>query len=119
MALIELKKLPDLELAEGIYAHAVNTGTMTVLHVTIKKDAVLPEHSHLHEQIVNVVEGELELTVAGEKFHLVPGRVMVLPPHIVHSGKGLTECRVIDVFHPVREDLGQGKFESNRDMGLD
>lgn len=119
MRMVELDELEDIELAEGIRARLVNAASMTVMHAKIEKGAVLPEHSHLHEQVVNVIEGELELTVAGKKFILVPGKVMVLPPHIVHSGRGITECRVIDVFHPIREDLGQPRYESNRDMGLD
>jgi unsaturated pyranuronate lyase len=105
MGFIKLDELPELELAAGITAKVVTADTFTVAHVSIEKDAIVPEHTHHHEQVVNVIEGELELTVEGEKHLLTPGKVFVLPPNIVHSGRGVSEVRVVDVFHPVREDF--------------
>ncbi len=105
MALVLFDDLPELRLAEGITARAVHAGTVTVMHVKFEEGALVPEHSHHHEQVVNVIEGELELTVDGEKHSLTLGKAMILPPNIPHSGLALTACRVVDVFHPVREDL--------------
>ena len=102
---IDLKGLREFELAKGIIARAVTMDTMTVAYVKLAAGAVLPEHSHYQEQVVNVIEGELELTVAGQPFTLVPGKVMVLEPNVVHSGKAKRDCYVIDVFHPIREDF--------------
>jgi quercetin dioxygenase-like cupin family protein len=51
-----------------------------------------------------MIEGEFEFTVAGEKHIMKPGKVFVLPTNIPHGGRALTPCRIIDVFHPVRED---------------
>lgn len=102
--LINLDDLKELKLFEGIVAKIVNCESMTVAHVSIKAGAVLPEHSHPNEQVVNVTEGELELTVEGEPHLLKPGVVEVLPPNVPHSGRAITDCSVIDVFHPVRED---------------
>jgi quercetin dioxygenase-like cupin family protein len=51
-----------------------------------------------------VSEGEFELTVDGETEVLRPGVVAVIPSDAEHSGRALTDCRVIDIFHPVRED---------------
>jgi quercetin dioxygenase-like cupin family protein len=35
---------------------------------------------------------------------LGPGSVGIIPPNAVHSGRALTDCRILDVFSPVRED---------------
>jgi quercetin dioxygenase-like cupin family protein len=110
MGLIELAELPDLEIAEGIHMHAVTARTVTVAHVKLTKGAFLPEHSHHHEQVVNVIEGELELTVEGKPYNLKSGKVMILPPNIPHSGRAVTDCRVVDVFHPVRDDFAGSSF---------
>jgi quercetin dioxygenase-like cupin family protein len=70
----------------------------------IDKGAELPEHSHMHEQVVHVYEGELQVTVAGETAVLRGGMVGVIPANAVHSGRALTNCRVMDAFYPRRED---------------
>ena len=112
MLLVDLNSARELELAPGIRARLVNTGNVSVAHVHLDKDAVLAEHSHHHEQIVNVMEGELELTVEGKPIVLKKGLAMILPPNTPHSGLALTDVFVVDVFHPVREDfvkMSQGK----------
>jgi quercetin dioxygenase-like cupin family protein len=73
---------------------------------------VLPEHSHIHEQVVHVYEGELQVTVAGETTVLKGGMVAVIPPNALHSGKALTNCRVMDAFYPLREDYMKGAAPS-------
>ena len=110
MGFVNVNDLPELEIAKGIKARAVTAECVTVLHVTIDEGALLPEHSHYHEQVVNVVEGELELTVKGETHRLTPGKVMVLEPNVAHSGRCISKCRVVDVFHPVRQDFAGSSF---------
>jgi len=111
MNLVDFASIPELILAEGVMARVVNTATMSVTHVRIVKGAVVPEHSHYHEQIVNVVDGQLELTVNGKKTVLERGKALVLPPNVPHSARALTEVYVIDVFHPAREDFRGKGFE--------
>ena len=42
--------------------------------------------------------------VENDKFVWKPGTVVVIPPDVPHAGKAITDCWIIDVFHPVRED---------------
>jgi len=110
MGFVELKKLPELEIANGIKAYAITADSVTVLHVSIEEGALLPEHSHFNEQVVNVIEGELELTVEGNNYNLMPGNVMILEPNVIHSGRAVKASKVIDVFHPVRKDFAGSNF---------
>jgi quercetin dioxygenase-like cupin family protein len=105
MPLINLENVKELTLAPGIRARVVNTADISVTHVVLDEGALLPMHTHPNEQIVNVIDGELELVVAGEIHTLTLGRVMVLPPMVPHSGRATTKCYVVDVFHPVRDDF--------------
>lgn len=105
MGYFELNNLPEVQLAPGIMARVVPGAGLTVTHVTLEAGAILPVHSHVNEQVVNVVEGHLELTVDGKLFNLVPGTSLVLPPNVPHGGRAVVKCRVIDVFHPIRADL--------------
>lgn len=78
--------------------------TMTSVNWTIAAGATLPEHAHPHEQISHVLAGEFEFTIGNETQRLGPSMVAVVPPNVTHSGRAVTECRIIDVFHPVRDD---------------
>ena len=77
---------------------------MTFAYWRIEANRSLPEHRHVHEQVVNMLAGEFELTVNGTPHVLTPGDVLLIPPDAPHSGRSITECRILDVFHPVRED---------------
>ncbi len=110
MGFVELKDTTQLEIAKGIRDCAVTADPVTVLHVKIEEGALLPEHSHHNEQVVNVIEGELELTVEGKNYNLMSGNVMVLEPNVVHSGRAVKACKVIDIFHPVRKDFAGSSF---------
>ena len=77
---------------------------MTVAYYSAPAGAQFPEHSHPHEQISNIVEGEFVLTIDGETKTMTPGVVAVIPSNAVHSGHAVTECKIIDIFQPVRED---------------
>lgn len=99
-----LTELPGKELATGLtgyYAHGKN---MTLGLVEIKAGSNLPEHHHVHEQITYILEGELEMTIGGEQCLLTAGMYHVIPSNVPHSAKAKTDCKVIDVFNPVRED---------------
>jgi len=112
MSTIDLQSLKELTLAPGIRARVVNTGNMSVAHVVLDEGALLPLHTHPNEQIVNVIDGELELVVAGEKHTLTRGRVMVLPSMVPHSGRAIRKCYVVDIFHPVRDDFVRAMTEA-------
>ena len=73
MPFIELKSLRSKEVVPGYTARTIHTGTMTLVYWTVKKDAAIPQHEHLHEQVAHVLQGQFELTVDGETRVLSPG----------------------------------------------
>jgi quercetin dioxygenase-like cupin family protein len=77
---------------------------MTLTRWSVEAGAAFPEHSHPHEQFSIVLEGEFSLTVDGVTEVLRPGRFALIPPGAVHSGHAVTDCEILDVFSPVRED---------------
>jgi quercetin dioxygenase-like cupin family protein len=96
------------EIMPGFLGKFVHTGTMTFAYWNVAKGAVLPEHKHPHEQVVNVLEGELEITAGGITHLLKAGDILPIAGDTLHSGRALTEVRVLDVFNPVREDYRKG-----------
>lgn len=100
-----LNDVPGRELFPGFRARLVHSETMTLVTWEIDAGAIAPEHSHPHEQIMSLLEGQFELTVGGETESLAAGALVVIPSGVPHSGRAVTACRAIDAFHPVREDL--------------
>jgi quercetin dioxygenase-like cupin family protein len=104
MTIWNLAEIEKQTLIPGAEVRFVHGEHMTLAYWTFDADAPFPEHAHPHEQVVNVIEGVFELTVEGETARLQAGSVVVIPPNASHSGKAITASRIIDVFHPVRED---------------
>jgi quercetin dioxygenase-like cupin family protein len=67
--------------------------------------AVVEPHSHPHEQMGMLLEGELTFTIGGQTRTLVPGEMWRIPGGVVHSAvAGEQPVKALDIFHPVRED---------------
>ena len=96
--------LEGRELIPGHVGRFVHSDKTTHVYWDIEEGAELPEHSHPHEQIANVLDGTYELTVDGERHVLNAGDVLVIPGGATHSGRSHTPCRILDVFSPVREE---------------
>ncbi|HEY69909.1 MAG TPA: cupin domain-containing protein [Anaerolineae bacterium] len=104
MTFLNLDEIEARELLPGLTMRCVHSEGMTLVYWEIEAGAEMPLHDHPHEQVANVLEGELQLTVQGETRILKPGQVAVIGSNVPHAGKAITDCRVLDVFHPVRED---------------
>ena len=104
MPFLNSENLDQREPMQGFVGRFAHGSKMTVVHWVVKADSLLPTHSHPNEQITNVIKGEFELTIDRETKRLGPGSIAIIPSDAVHSGKAITECRIIEVFAPVRED---------------
>src|SRR5215213_1825856 len=98
MPFVEINQLSSKEVVKGYTGRAIHTGTISLMYWNVEEGAAIPVHSHVHEQIAHVLKGRFELTVGGETRILEPGTVAVIPPHIIHGGKAITACQLLDVF---------------------
>ncbi len=92
-------------LAPGVTARIVSGENLMFSLVTLEPGAVVPTHSHPHEQLGMMVSGTMEFTIAGEtrlltgnEMYLVPGGV----PHAAKAGPG--GAVALDAFSPPREE---------------
>lgn len=104
MLLKNLDNINPTELATGFNVRFIHAKRASLAYWDITKGAVLSEHAHPHEQIANMLEGRFEMVVDGKTQILEQGDILVIPPDVPHSGQALTDCRILDVFCPVRED---------------
>lgn len=102
--LADLQRIKPREVFPGFFGRFIHSENMTFAYWEVRKDSLVPVHSHIHEQVVNMLEGKIELIVSDNHHELTPGSVLIIPSQAVHSGKALTDCRILDVFCPVRED---------------
>jgi len=87
----------------GRYFHAVN---MTVAHYEFIRGASIHEHHHPQEELYEVLEGELELTVDGVTQVARPGVAAIVPSNARHAVRALTDGRAIIVDSPARPEFG-------------
>lgn len=82
-----------------MHGHAVTVGD-----VRLEPDTPIPIHNHPHEQVTYLLHGRMEFVVGDEKRTMEPGDIAIIPGGVPHGGHAITECRVIDVFAPARDD---------------
>jgi quercetin dioxygenase-like cupin family protein len=104
MPFLNLDNIEPREIIPGYRAEFLHSENMTLAYWTVAAGAEMPTHSHVHEQVANVLEGEFELVVNGEQKVLRPGMVAIIPSDAPHCGRAISDCRILDVFHPVRDD---------------
>lgn len=73
--------------------------------VDLPANSVVPLHSHPHEQVGIMLEGEATFTVGGETRTIKTGEMWVIPGGVEHTVvTGDRPAKALDVFNPVRED---------------
>jgi quercetin dioxygenase-like cupin family protein len=103
--------LPAEELKGGLSRRLITGDRMMIAHVYLKKDAVVPKHSHENEQITYILEGVLHFRLGenGEREVTVrAGEVLVIPSYLPHSAVALEDTLDVDVFNPPRQDWLSG-----------
>jgi quercetin dioxygenase-like cupin family protein len=89
----------------GVDIHTTHGERLMLSLVEFQPRAVVQPHSHPHEQLGLLLEGELEFTIDGQRFAVRPGQMWRIPGGVTHSAvAGPGGCRALDVFHPIRDD---------------
>ncbi len=96
---VELESLkPDLD------RQLVVGQDMMLARVLLKKGCVVPEHSHINEQLTYILEGALKFTIEGKELVVNAGEVLCIPPNMPHAAEALEDTVDLDVFNPPRAD---------------
>ena len=106
MPFIDTQRMPLKEPLPGWHVRFVHSQTMLFGHYDVEAGASIHEHQHPNEEVWNIIDGELEVTIAGETRIAGPGCVAVVPPNTLHSVKALRPGRVIVVDYPRRDSIG-------------
>jgi len=82
-----IAKLPKADIGiEGVDAYLFQGEKQQILFMNFKKDVEIPEHSHEAQWGV-ILDGEIELTIEGEKYVLKKGDTYFIPKGVKHSAR--------------------------------
>jgi quercetin dioxygenase-like cupin family protein len=105
MPFVDITNLKVTERLPGWSGRYFHTANMTFAHYDFKRGSTIHEHFHPQEEVYEVIEGELELTVDGETKIVRPGFAAIVPSNARHSVKALTDGRAIIVDSPTRPEF--------------
>ncbi len=110
-----------LEPMSDVISRKLFTGEKAmVAQVFLKKDAVVPLHSHESEQITYILTGALKFELQGKEVTVHAGEVLHIPSWVPHRAVALEDTLDVDIFSPLRQDwlakddeyLRRGEIES-------
>ena len=99
-----IDQIAPKEIIPGFHGRMIHTDNVTFAHWDIEAGSQLPEHQHIHEQLSRVMSGTFELTINGAPHTLGAGDMVVIPSNEPHSGRAVTDCVLIEVFQPARDE---------------
>jgi len=111
MPFIDTRHLSSKEPLPGWKGRFFSSERMTFGYYEVAAGASIHAHSHPNEEVWHVLEGELEVTIAGETRVAGPGCVAVVPPDTVHSVRARSAGRAIVVDQPVRRAIGDASTD--------
>jgi quercetin dioxygenase-like cupin family protein len=103
MAFIDTNKLPTLERLPGWTGRYFNSPSMSFAHYEFTAGSSIHEHFHSQEEVWEVIEGELEITIDRVTHRAGPGFAGVVPPNTPHSVRAISNGKAIIVDFPLRE----------------
>jgi quercetin dioxygenase-like cupin family protein len=106
MPFLDTNGLKVIERLPGWKGRYFHTPGMTFAHYVFSAGSKIHEHSHPEEEVYEVLEGELELTIDGKTGIAKPGIVAIVPANSLHSVRALTDGRLLVVDHPARPAFG-------------
>jgi quercetin dioxygenase-like cupin family protein len=107
MQVVPEAAVESTEAVDGAHLKLLAGGTeANVQHFAIDPGAVVPEHSHPHEQVGYMLSGALDFEVDGETITVEAGDSYAIPGDEPHSATnhGDEPAVGLDVFSPPRDE---------------
>jgi quercetin dioxygenase-like cupin family protein len=105
MPFVDTSSLKVTERLPGWHGRYFHSSSMTFAHYDFKRGSSIHEHFHPQEEVWQVIEGELEMTIDGEVRIARAGLVAIVPSNVRHSAKALSDGRAIIVDYPLRPEF--------------
>ncbi|HLA18195.1 MAG TPA: cupin domain-containing protein [Dehalococcoidia bacterium] len=105
MPLVPHDSAAPVEMFPGVVRRTLTFGERLMLvEVTMNDGAVVPMHTHSHEQTGYLVSGRFLFELGDERRELGPGDCWLVPSNLPHQVTALEPCVMVDVFSPPRDE---------------
>jgi quercetin dioxygenase-like cupin family protein len=105
MPFVDTSRLNVIERLPGWHGRFFHSASMTFAHYDFTRGSSIHDHFHPQEEVYEVIEGELEVTIDGVTQTARPGVVAIVPANVRHSVKALTDGRALIVDSPSRPEF--------------
>ncbi len=105
--IIDIATLPEVERLPGWRGRYFDSPSMTFAHYEFDGGASIHEHSHPQEEVYEMLEGEIEITIDGVIHQLAAGSAAIVPADTLHAVRAISGGRLIVVDYPRRESIAQ------------
>ncbi len=105
LPLIDHNSVAPVEMFSGVVRRTLTYGDrLMLIEVTLEEGAVVPMHTHPHEQTGYLASGRCRLQIADDVRELEPGGCWMIPGDVPHEATALEASVFVDVFSPPREE---------------
>jgi quercetin dioxygenase-like cupin family protein len=107
MKIVRQEDAPKLETVKGRHGVILVVGERAMMmKLTVEPGIPTPPHSHPHEQMGHLIEGEGTLYIGEESASIKAGTSFWVPPNAPHNfdAKGDKPAVLVEAFAPPRED---------------
>jgi quercetin dioxygenase-like cupin family protein len=104
MPFIDIADIEVWERRPGWKGKTFHSPSMTFAHWDFTAGSDIHEHHHPQEEVWHIVEGVLDVTIAGETRRAGPGMVAIVPANTPHSVVAVTDGKAIVADWPLRTD---------------
>ncbi|MCM4156835.1 cupin domain-containing protein [Gramella sp. AN32] len=108
---INWNDVPSEQVTEKMERKIVHGEKVMIAKMRFKDGFRVPLHSHINEQITNVVSGSIRFWFGKDKEEVIElhaGDIIVIPSNLPHEALMIGDVEEIDTWSPIREDWLDG-----------
>ena len=92
---LALNKIIDYQEGTIVSKTIINKQTGTITLFAFDEGQGLSEHSAPFDATVTVLDGEAEIAITGEKFHLNAGEMIIMPANDPHAVRAIKQFKMM------------------------
>jgi quercetin dioxygenase-like cupin family protein len=93
--ILELASLVEYQEGAVVSRQITKADAGNVTLFAFDKDQGLSEHSAPYDALVHILEGEAEVTISGNPFHLGTGEAIIMPANDPHALKAVQRFKML------------------------